>query len=86
MKMKIYAVRDNATEQYGNAMFMVGHGQAIRSFTDEINNKANDNMLNKHPADFDLYHLGEYDTDTGEFDTVRPIRLAIGKDQHVKGE
>jgi len=86
MKMKIYAVRDNATEQYGNAMFLIGHGQAIRSFTDELNNKNNDNMLNKHPTDFDLYHLGEYDTDTGEFATTRPTRLAIGKDLIIKGE
>jgi len=84
MKLNIFAVRDQATDQFGNPMFLVSTGQAIRSFGDEINNKESNNLLNKHPEDYALYHLGEYDTDTGTFTTQAPKQVAIGKDLTVK--
>lgn len=79
MKQKIFAVRDRATDSFGQPMFLVNTGQAIRSFSDEINRAAEDNMLHKHPDDFDIYELGEYDTDTGLFATGTPLQIAIGK-------
>ena len=60
-------------------MFLVATGQAIRSFTDEINNPQKENRLYGHPDDFDLYSLGEYDTHTGTFETTQPTQVAIGK-------
>lgn len=84
MNLKIYAVRDNATEQFGNPMFMVSNGQALRSFTDEVNNKESTNLLHKHPEDYELYEIGEYDTDTGEFQTHKPTRIAQAKDMVIK--
>ena len=83
MKLLIFAVRDRATDQYGTPMFLISRGQAIRSFSDEVNRKAQDNQLNQHPEDFDLYQLGEYDTDAGTFRTDTPAQVAIGKDQLI---
>lgn len=79
MKLFIACVRDRATDQFGNPMFLVNAGQAIRSFSDEINRAAEDNQLHKHSEDFDLYELGSYDTETGLFDTGVPRQIAIGK-------
>jgi len=79
MKLFIFCVRDRATDQYGNPMFLISEGQAIRSFSDEVNRNADDNMMHKHPDDYDLYRLGEFDSDTGEFVTARPVQVAIGK-------
>jgi len=59
-------------------MFLISTGQAIRSFTDEINNR--ESALNKHAEDYDLYLLGEWDSDTGVFNTATPKQVAIGKD------
>ena len=87
MRLQIFAVRDRATDQYGTPMFLVSSGQAIRSFSDEVNRKHSDstpNPLNQHPEDFDLYSLGEWNTDTGMFETGVPKQLAIGKDLIVK--
>lgn len=84
MKLKILAVRDRATDQYGTPMFLISTGQGIRSFTDEINKPNEDNLLNKHPEDYDLYEIGEYDTDTADFETSTPRQVAIGKDLKVK--
>lgn len=83
MKIQIYAVRDRATDQYGNPFYTLAHGQAIRGFTDQVNGKEN-NELAHHPEDFDLYHLGEYETETGHFTTKDPEMIAIGKNVKVK--
>lgn len=81
MRYKIVAIRDRAIDTYGTPFFVASHGQAIRSFGDEINRASDNNNLNKHPEDFDLFALGEYDDQTGEFDAVRPLQIAVGKDQ-----
>lgn len=83
MILQIFCVRDRATDQYGNPMFLVSSGQAIRSFSDEINRADAQNQLNTHPEDFDLYHLGQFNTDSGVFDTHTPRQIAVGKDLKV---
>ena len=78
---KIYAVRDNAIEAFGQPIFVEAQGQAVRSFIDEANNP--ESMLNKHPEDFDLYHIGEYNKQTGAIMGVTPERIARAID-HIK--
>lgn len=85
MILKMYAIRDRATDAFGNPMFLVSHGQAIRSFTDEVNRQDKDNQLYAHPDDFDLYCLGEYDTGTGTFTTTnRPEMILVGKSAAIR--
>lgn len=79
MIQNIYAVRDRATDQYGQPMFMINHGHAIRSFADEANRADAQNNIYNHPDDYDLYHLGTYDTDTGLIDSKTPEMVAVGK-------
>lgn len=83
MMLKIFCVKDRATDTYGNPMFLVSRGQVIRSFTDEINRKADDNQMYVHPEDFDLFECGEFNTDTGEFAAKRPEQIAVGKDLRI---
>lgn len=84
MKYIVCCVRDRAIDQFGNPFVVVSTGQAVRTFSDEINKRSEGNQLNAHPEDFDLFTLGEYDTDTGMFDTDVPRQLAVGKDLVVK--
>ena len=79
MILFVYCVRDRATDQFGNPMFLVNDGQAIRSFSDEVNRDDKENMLNRHSDDFDLYKLGTYDGGTGIFSTHVPEMISIGK-------
>jgi hypothetical protein len=37
----------------------------MRHFGDAVNDQST--MFNKHPEDYALYELGEYDDDTGQF-------------------
>lgn len=81
MQMFMCAMYDRATGNYGNPFFVVSKGQAVRSFQDEVNRKSDDNLINKHPGDFDLYYLGAYETENGEFIIGgNPERIATGAD------
>jgi len=83
MKMFIYCVRDRATDQYGTPMFLISNGQAIRSFSDEVNRAEKENSLYQHPDDYDLYLMGAYETQTGMFETKTPEMIAVGKNVKV---
>lgn len=80
MKYVVTVVRDSAAVVYGVPMFMGSKGQAIRSFSDEVQRDAADNMLFKHPEDFELYALGEYDDASAEFRCDVPVLLIRGID------
>lgn len=82
MKRAVCAVFDSAITSYGQPFFVPAVGAALRSFVDEVNRKAADNQLNQHPEDFVLFHLADFDDETGEFvPTDRGIvSLARGKD------
>lgn len=84
MRLIMCAVRDRAADAYARPMFVPSVGIAIRSFSDEINRNAEDNQMNKHADDFDLYELGEYDDETAKFIILdTPKQLAIGKQVKV---
>ncbi|WNK12997.1 MAG: nonstructural protein [Microvirus sp.] len=80
MNLVVLCVKDRASDAFGNPMFLVAPGQGVRSFGDEINRAAADNQLYQHPDDFDLYELGNFDTDTGLFESHAPLILVRGKD------
>jgi len=84
MRYKVFSIRDRAADLYGRPFYSNTVGSAIRSFSDEINRVSQDNQLNQHPDDFDLYYLGEFDDSNGSFETVNPEMVGIGKDLKIK--
>lgn len=83
MRYKIVAVRDRALDTFGVPVFVAALGGAIRSFGDEIQRPGTPDRPNPfydHPDDYDLYLLGEFDDQEGEFSTQRPSQIAVGKD------
>jgi len=52
-------------------------GQAIRMFTDEINNLQGE--MHKHADDYDLYRIGEFDDASGALQQETPKQICIGK-------
>lgn len=65
MKHVVVSVFDAATELYGRPVFVSAVGVAVRSFGDEVNRGEGD--VGKHPEDFSLFQLGEFDDATGHF-------------------
>lgn len=78
-KLFVCAVRDIKADMYGQPFFQVSLGMALRSFSDSVNRPDENSLLFKHPADFELYHLGSFDDQTATFDLLeRPYRLLLG--------
>lgn len=77
----VCAVRDGATGLFGQPFFVVSRGQGIRAFSDEVQRKPAETDLAKHPEDFELFAIAEYDESTGRFGGIGdPEPLIRGKD------
>jgi hypothetical protein len=64
MKKIYYAVFDRKAEMYSQPFLEIKDGTAIRAVQDiVINNK--DHAFAKHPSDFSLFRLGDFDDETG---------------------
>lgn len=80
MKYKVVTVMDRAVEGFGVPFFTRSVGEAERMFTDEINRVDENNQLNKHPEHFDLFLVGEFDSDSGLLNPLTvPTMVCIGK-------
>lgn len=80
MVKKVYSIRDNKMESYGQLVFIDNDAVASRMFGDLVLND-HDSLIGKHPADFGIYCLGEFDDKTGRFENLEAARLiAIGSD------
>lgn len=84
MKLQVFAVKDRALEAHMTPWFAQTTGQAIRMFSDEINNPQS--PMNKHPDDYDLWHLGSWDDKTGNFTQIENAQLAMGKQVKTNDE
>ena len=78
VQLKAFSIRDNAVKSYERPFFQNSSEEAIRSFRNQIKNPQT--IWHANPEDFDLFHLGFYDTETGIFtslDTPSHIEKAI---------
>lgn len=80
MILFVVSVKDRAADVFNRPFFVPHRNVAIRDFTDEVNRVAGDNQLNKHPDDFDLYLLGEFDDARGVVLNNEPQVLVRAKD------
>jgi len=64
MVVKIFSIYDDKAQVYSNPFFMPHVGMATRAFADlVIDGQSN---ISKHPSDFKLYQIGEFDDVSGE--------------------
>ncbi len=77
---KVYSIRDNKMETFGTLVYIDNDAVAVRMFGDLILGDK-ESLMGKHPADFGLYKLGEFDDNTGKMVNLdAPSLLAIGSD------
>ncbi|WNK12599.1 MAG: nonstructural protein [Microvirus sp.] len=79
MKLKIISLFDSAVESFGRPIFVRHPGEALRSLSDQVNASDN-NDLARHPQDYSLHLIGEFDEETGELTPCDPERLARAQD------
>lgn len=63
MTNKLFVVYDSKAEAYMVPFFMMTTGQAVRAWSDTVNDP--NSMFAKHPGDFTLFEIGEYDDQNG---------------------
>lgn len=80
MKYVLVAIKDNGADYFQPIAQVRARGEAMRSFTDAVNNPQNQ-QIHQHPADFDLYLVGYFDDQLGQLEALAtPERLARGID------
>lgn len=67
MKFQIVTIRDVKTDSYSQPQCVVSIGGWLRALADEVNKEGN--ALSAHPEDYEAYHLGQWDDNSGEFTT-----------------
>lgn len=75
MKLKIYSLRDQKTDAFMNPIAMQTTGQLLRMLSDEVNKQ--DSLVGQHPEDFELFEVGEYDTQTGTLTPCPPKSVIV---------
>ena len=63
MISKMYTVFDSAAGAYLPPFYQPSRGAAVRVFRDTANDE--NSMIGKHPGDYTLFEIGEYDDQTG---------------------
>lgn len=74
MKMQVYSLYDAAIGAYAKPFFMQSVGQALRGLKDLLAD--HNSEVAKHPEDYILFKLGEFDDETGKFVSDGPVSIA----------
>lgn len=78
MILKVFCIRDAASEYFMNPFYARAHGEAERNFSSAVQDPKSPAF--KHPEHYDLYYLGEFDDNSGKFqvlDTPQHVMKAI---------
>lgn len=76
--VKLFCVRDSAINSFNNPFCAPTPGFAERSFRDEVNRA--ESPMNAHPEDYELYHVGDFDPDSGVIVPCRPTSIVRASD------
>jgi hypothetical protein len=73
--LKIFTIYDNKANHYSQPFFAKTKAEAIRSFTDLVNDSRS--TINKHSSDFVLFEIGEFEELTAEIQASQKINLGV---------
>lgn len=76
MILYLFSVHDAATGAYLPPIFMRSKGEAIRSFTESLENEQH--QFHKHYMDYTLFALGTFDDNSGIVTPAEPVRVISG--------
>lgn len=70
MQLKAFTVFDMKTEAYLKPFFCLTSGEAIRTFSDAVNEAGT--PFNRHAADYTLFEIGAFNDSLGQLDSCPP--------------
>lgn len=79
MRLMVFAVYDEKAAAFAAPFCLTSKGLAVRSFADAVADK--NTQLAKHPGEYKLYLLAEYDDNSGAFVSLpQPEFLSCGSE------
>lgn len=75
MIIKMFSIFDSKMTTFSRPFFEQTEPSAIRVFRDAVNEQNPNNMWNKHPEDFSLFVLADFDDASGEIIPQLPKNL-----------
>jgi hypothetical protein len=75
MKQKVFTIFDSKAEIFNNPFLAKTKAEGIRMFSDVAND--NKSMISRHPEDYTLFEIGEYDDATGQY-VMLPTPVSLG--------
>lgn len=82
MIINVFAIYDTAVNAYSQPYYSHTNGSALRAFADHVNDP--NSNVNKHPADYSLFHLGTFNDETGELAGIKPTRIGTATEYKNK--
>lgn len=73
MLYEMYAIYDSQSQSYNNPFYFLNDNIARRSAADFL---ADDNEISRHPADYTMFKLGQYDPQSGAI-TVYDTKIRL---------
>ena len=83
MKQNIYAVLDTVAVEFQPPFYLKNDAVAVKEFGEACENT--ETNWNKHPEDYSLYNLGEFDTESGMINSKDKRQIANAS-QFIKEE
>lgn len=75
----MFTIYDDKAKAYLPPFFLPEVGQAIRTFADCVNDPKGEHAFSRHPADYTLFLVGEFDQSSGRMEVALALEaLANG--------
>lgn len=72
----VCAIMDSKVGAFSPPMYFRSKGEAVRSFIDALSD--NQTTLSKHPRDYQLFHLANFDDQNGRMEPITAEMLYAG--------
>lgn len=76
----IFVIKDRAVDSYGDPFPQNSTQEAIRNFRDLVNEDPQKNQIARHPDDYDLYIVAEFNPEDAIVYAHKIELIARGKD------
>lgn len=78
-KTKVFCIYDTKAKYYKNPFLMKSTGEALRGFEDVAKDEKTE--IGRHPTDFILFQIAEFDEDNGVYENLKqPKNLGLASD------
>lgn len=76
MIFNVYSIFDKVAREYLSPTLDVNHDTARRNFLSAL--LSAQTIMNKFPSDYELYYIGDFDSETSDISSITPVLVARG--------